>query len=173
MKCSEGFRSVYEHASFRKACNSLESVVSTQEQYENMFSLFEEVQHSVHGSFCGYHFKLSLDHVVSAGWILPIAVTKWPVATTSGTAHGLNRLCKAKVKSPKLLSEMLSELLVRLRNRGKLTWKDLAGTIGAALCWAKRKNLPGRYHKTASSSDIELLQLAQVGLLQEVLPFAP
>ena len=140
MKFSEGFRSVYEHASFRKACNLLESVVSTHEQYDDMYSLFGQVQDSVHGSFCGYHFKLALDHLVSAGWILPSAVTKWPVATTSGTAHGLNRLCKTKVKSPKLLSEMLNELLVRLRNRGKLTWKDFAGTIGAALCWAKRKN---------------------------------
>ena len=55
MKFSEGFRSVYEHASFRKACNLLESVVSTHEQYDDMYSLFGQVQDSVHGSFCGYH----------------------------------------------------------------------------------------------------------------------
>ena len=135
--------------------------------------MFGQVQDSVHGSFCGYHFELALENLVSAGWILPSAVTKWPVATTYGTAQGLNRLCKTKVTSPKLLSEMLNELLVRLRNPGKLTWKDVAGTIGAALCWAKRNKLPGRYHKTTSSSDLELLQLSQVGLLQALLPSVP
>ena len=36
MKFSEGFRSVYEHASVREACDLLESVVSTHEQYDEM-----------------------------------------------------------------------------------------------------------------------------------------
>ena len=37
----------------------------------------------------------------------------------------------------------------------------------------KEKKLPGRYDKTTTSADQELLQLSQVGLLPALLPCAP
>ena len=87
------------------------------------------------GVWRAYHFKLLLDSLIAGGLLPRGCVAKWPVARASGTASGILGIYGIASLSETQLSDLLNELVHRLRAHGCLQPNDFQGTVGAALCW--------------------------------------
>ena len=103
----------------------------------------------------------------------PKHVRQYPVCRKGGTAVGVRKVFATEdTLSPKALSSMLDVLTAEVK-RVSRSWHhtDHAGTVGAALCWLKRRSTApqpsthaSRYEQTTSSWERELEQLAQEGV---------
>jgi len=156
------------HPAFQRLCRRLQDGITSGEDYCEVYDLFLEVNADVRGAFPSYHFKMALDHTVEAGFIERRHVQKWPVGASSGTGIGLKKLYGCNSASEGLLQTMLNELLHRLRRQGLATFRDFQGTVGASLCWEKRR-LPSshqeenRYLQTTSQCQREIDELVEAG----------
>ena len=91
------------------------------------------------GALGPYHRKLVLDQVVAARFVPSTCVSSWPVAPGAGTMDGLQLLHPKQIRTPVQAGVALNEVWHRLKRKGVLRNSDHPGTIGAALCFLKRK----------------------------------
>ena len=92
-------------------------------------------------------------------------MAKWPVARTSGTAKSILDIYGIASLNETKLSDLLNELVHRLRAHGCLQPNDVQGTVGAALCWSQRMGGgDDRYGRTARQAEVELHRLQELAI---------
>jgi hypothetical protein len=138
-----GFQQILAHSRFHNIALRARERITTFAHYEEVFHDFEQLNRDIPGSFGEYHLKMTLDHLVEAGYFPRRTVSKWPVAAGSGTAKGLLLLFGRRGASRAVLRAMLLELIVRLRHDHVIQSCDWMGSVGALLCWWERAGKAG------------------------------
>ena len=166
-----GFKRMFNNKNFKQAARVLDDGVDSFAAYETFYALLRAVGQEVPGSFPPYRMKMTLDHLVDARAIEPRHVSKWPVSPSAGTGKKVKELFGSSSSSCEALSDMLGELVHRLRVAGWLAASDHHGIVGAALCWDGRLS-NSRYDRTTSQCEKELRDLSRLGVsLEYVTPW--
>jgi hypothetical protein len=138
------FGSLRQSAEFAAVCALVESGIQTNEQADKLRKESQRMRKVVPGMLGEYHYKMWWDFLVATTWCPASLVREYPVCAKGGTAQGLRRLyAQPNENRPRVLSRMLDDLTDAVK-RHSCSWhsSDHCGSVGAQLCWLKRKATP-------------------------------